>query len=216
MANAAKAAVQGADKRAKDKTPKPLRLSRKKDTAASGPTLGTARGVESMLRNAYRAQLSMIALAATKANIMISVNGFLLSMLTLSSAYVLTTVPALLIPMAAFLLTCLVAIVFAVLAARPQTVDRSKLRPKDFRKGRADLLVFEQFSHLSKDEYMDAMIELMQDKERVYKAMVAHLHFLGRSADRRFRLLHVAYSAFFVGLIISAATLAVVVAIFLV
>jgi len=31
--------------------------------------LGTARGIETMFRNAYRAQLDLLALAATKANI---------------------------------------------------------------------------------------------------------------------------------------------------
>jgi len=38
-----------------------------------------SKAVETMYRNAYRAQLDMISLAATKANIMISLNGFMVS-----------------------------------------------------------------------------------------------------------------------------------------
>lgn len=185
-----------------------LSLPHQKKPKSSGKRPGSARGIESMFRNSYRAQLSMIALAARKANILISVNGFLLSLLTFSSAYVITTQPILLIPSTLFLVTLLVSMLFAVLAARPQKVDTRWTRNEDFKSGRADILVFEQFSHLSKAEYLGAMKALMSDKERVYDAMAAHIYFLGRSANRRFNLLRVAYGAFIIGLIASAVALA--------
>ncbi len=178
---------------------------RKKAKTEVQTGFGTTRGLESMFRNAYRAQLDMITLAATKANIMISVNGSLLALLTLSSAYVLTNEPRLLISVAIFLASCVISIFFAVMAARPQKIAKTPTGLDDFRADRADLLVFEHFAKLSRDDYMTAMTELMRDKERIYKAMVGHLYFLGRSADRRFRLLRVSYTAFFVGLVISLA-----------
>lgn len=181
---------------------------KKKKSAPKRP--GSARGIETMFRNSYRAQLAMIALAVRKANIMISVNGFLLSLVTFSGAYVLTTQPVLLIPSATFFVTLILSILFAVLAAQPQNVDTRQTHLEDFQTGRADLLVFEQFSHLSKTEYVSAMKDLMEDKEKVYDAMVAHLYFLGRSANRRFDLLRVAYGTFIGGLIVSALALAVV------
>ena len=46
-----------------------------------------SKGVETMFRNAYRAQLDLISLAATKANIMISLNGFIVSILMVSSPF---------------------------------------------------------------------------------------------------------------------------------
>ncbi len=196
--------------RAKAKGKKRTKKGRGKDKGNSAVDVGTSRGIESMLRNSYRAQLAMIALAARKANIMISVNGFLLSLLTLSSSYILTTEPLLLIPSGLFLTTCVVAIVFAVLAARPQHVDKAKTNPSDFRSDRADLLVFEQFAHLSKADHMSVMLEMMTDKQRVYQSMVSHLYFLGKSANKRFALLKVSYNAFILGLIASFATLVVV------
>jgi hypothetical protein len=194
----------------KNKNGKNEKKDKKLEKSVTERTLGTARGIESMFRNSYRAQLDMITLAATKANIMISLNGSLLALLTLSSAYILTNEPRLLLPTGIFLLTCIVSIFFAVLAARPQKVSKAGTRLADFRSGRADLLVFEHYAQLSKDEYMTAMMELMRNREGVYKAMLAHLHFLGLSADRRFRLLHVSYSAFFVGLVSSFIVLAIV------
>ena len=172
--------------------------------------VGTSRGIDSMLRNSYRTQLAMIALAARKANIMISVNGFLLSLLTVSSSYIMTTEPLLLIPSGLFLTTCVIAIVFAVLAARPQSVSKAHSSTNDFRSDRADLLVFEQYAHLSKEDHMSVMFEMMHDKRRVYQSMVSHLYFLGKSADKRFNLLKVSYNTFILGLISSFVSLIVV------
>ncbi|MDA0207642.1 MAG: DUF5706 domain-containing protein [Acidobacteria bacterium] len=170
--------------------------------AAVKEDVGTSRGIESMFRSSYRTQLSMIALAATKANIMISINGFLLSMLTVSSAYVLATEPTLLIPTATLVATAVLSITFAVLAARPQAHPKIGART-DFRGHNAELLIFEDFSQLTKGDYVEEMLELMLDQERVYTAMISQLHFLGQSADRRFKMLRLSYGAFLFGVLTS-------------
>ena len=175
---------------------------KKAENKSKSPQLGSARGIESMFRNSYRAQLDMIALAATKANIMISLNGLLVSVLLVSGAYFLGSEPMLIVPFTAFLLTCTVAIVFAVLAARPEA-DR-KARPlEDFRTDNADLLIFEQFAKLPQEDYVDAMMEMLGNSDRVYRNMVVHIHNLGLAADRKFARLHLSYGAFMIGLVIS-------------
>jgi len=178
--------------------------------AAKPSQLGTSRGIESMFRNSYRAQLDMIALAATKANIMISLNGLLVSILLISGTYFLNVEPMLIVPLAAFLLTCTVAIVFAVLAARP-AIDRQERFVDDFRKDQADLLVFEQFAKLPRQDYLDAMLEMVQNNDRIYRNMIVHIHGLGLTADRKFTRLYISYNAFMIGLVISVALLLVVV-----
>ena len=173
--------------------------------------IGSARGIESMFRNSYRAQLDMIALAATKANIMISLNGVLVSLLLVSGAYFLAADPLLLIPVSMFLVTCTTAIIFAVLAARPD-VDRTVKTAEDFRTDRAELLIFDQFSKLSREEYNGAMEEMMQNNERIYANMTAHIYSLGCMANRKFARLHISYNAFIIGLIASVTSLLVVMA----
>ncbi len=179
-----------------------------KDKAAEHPTrkIGSARGVESMFRNSYRAQLSMIALAATKANIMISLNGLLVSMLLLSGAYILSAEPLFLVPISILLLTCTVAITFAVLAARPD-IDKRDLSFEDFASSKADMLIFEQFSKLSSEEFTTAMWEMLDDNERIYRSMITHIYDLGCIADKKFARLHISYNSFMVGLIISVLSL---------
>lgn len=183
---------------------------KKKKGKSIDQTLGSARGIESMFRNSYRAQLDMIALAATKANIMISLNGFLVSVLLVSGAYVLISEPLLLVPVTAFLLTCTTSIVFAVLAARP-AIDRSVNSLEAFKTDKADLLIFSQFAKLPRDEFLDAITEMMQDNKRIYKHMTVHIYHLGQVADRKFSLLYISYSAFMIGLVISVGSLMLIV-----
>lgn len=161
--------------------------------------LGSARGIETMFRSSYRAQLDMIALAATKANIMISVNGFILSLLIFYGTPMLDSEPLLAAPAVTFLLACLTSIIFAVLAARPAH-NRCRHTKKDFKSGKANLLVFEDFASLPREEYVDAMFGMMRNKKRIYKNMTRQLHHLGAVAHAKFRMLHLSYTAFVTGL----------------
>ena len=164
--------------------------------------VGSAKGIETMFRTAYRAQLDLTALGATKANIMISLNGLILSVLTLSGPFVLVAEPLFTVPIAVFLATCLTSIIFAVLAAQPRFVKR-KSTLEDFKKDKANILVFEQFAVLSEAEHLKAMTGLMGNNRRIYKNMSRQLYLLGIAADRKFRLLKLSYTAFLVGLTVS-------------
>ena len=189
-----------------DKPPKKNKKAKNKLKGKSKKTLGTARGIETMFRSSYRTQLDLTALAATKANIMISLNGFILSVLTLSGPFVLVAEPLFTVPIAVFLATCLISIIFAVLAAQPR---RLKSRPTvdDFKKDRANLLVFEEFSVLTEQEHLKAMMGLMHNNTRIYKNMTRQIYMLGNMANSKFRMLSVSYTAFLVGLTVSTVML---------
>jgi len=182
----------------------------KKSPNVKQAKIGSSRGIESMFRNSYRAQLDMIALAATKANIMISLNGLLVSLLLFFSAYFLTSDPLLLLPVSLFLITCTVAIIFAMLAARPD-IDKNVRTVDDFRTDKGKLLLFDQFSSLSAADYTDAMREMMQDNSRIYSNMTDHIHALGLIADKKFTRLYISYNAFIIGLVISVVSLSLVI-----
>lgn len=173
-----------------------------KKAVASKKSLGTARGIETMFRSSYRTQLDLTNLAATKANIMISLNGFILSVLTLSGPFVLVAEPLFTAPIAIFLATCLISIIFAVLAAQPHRV-KSRPTVDDFKNDQANLLVFEEFSFLNEDEHLESMMELMHDNTRIYKNMSRQIYMLGTMANRKFRMLRVSYTTFLAGLTIS-------------
>ena len=110
-------------KKKKDKKDK----AKKKKQAADVPPsdlLGTNKGVETMFRNAVRSEMELLALAATKANIMISLNGFIVSALMISGAFIFSSSPEFLIPASTFMITAAASIVFALLSASPERIGK--------------------------------------------------------------------------------------------
>ena len=165
-----------------------------------------SRGVDTLLRNAYRSQLDMQALAATKANIMISLNGLLMSMLIISGTHLVAINGLYVIPIVIFLITCATATTFAVFAARPET-SRNHYELDDFERDKARLMVFEEFSDLSESEYVDAMTTLLSNPQRTYKSMLSHIHELGTTADKKYQHLYYSYTAFMAGTILTVVSL---------
>ncbi len=185
---------------------KKVKKKRKKNKPEKAETgIGSRRGVETLFRNAYRAHLDLISLAATKANIMISINGLILSFLFISEAFVMSAEPLLEIPTAIFLVTCFFSMAFAILSALP---ERCKIRGglEDFRSDKANLLVFSQYALLPRDDYLAAMRELLQNGDRIYDSMIRQLYLLGRQANKKFKYLQISYAVFLVGLGISIVT----------
>ena len=179
---------------------------RKQKNKAGNYVPGSSRGIETMFRTAYRAQLDLTALAATKANIMISLNGLIISVLTLSGPFVLVAEPMFTAPIAVFLATCLCTIIFAVLAARPR-LGKNRNTVEDFRTDDANILVFEHFSSLSIDEYTKVMVGQLSNNRRIYKNMSRQLYLLGVEAHRKYRLLKYSYMTFLAGLTVSTVML---------
>ena len=163
--------------------------------------VGTDRGVETMFRTSYRTHMDLSSLADTKANIMISINGIIISILLASVAPMLSSDRTLLAPTAVLLLGCLISIVYAVLAARPR-VSSHVTTLDDVRSGGANILFFGNFVSLSQDEYVEGMRELMQDTEEVYMNMVRDIHSLGLVLSKKFKLLRVSYNVFMTGLVL--------------
>lgn len=165
-----------------------------------------SRGIDTLLRNAYRSQLDMLALAATKANIMISLNGLLMSMLIISGTHLVSINGMYVIPIIVFLITCATATTFAVFAARPE-ISNSKFSLNDFMRDEARLLVFEEFSDLRESEYIEAMTIMLTNPQRVYRNMIAHIHELGVTADKKYRFLYYSYTSFMAGTIATVLSL---------
>lgn len=161
---------------------------------------GAGRGVETMFRAAYRTHLDLSSLADRKANIMISINGIMISIL-LSTIYPsIAANPLLLLPASVLVLGCLGSVVYAVLAARPRVTHR-KVALSDIRKNKANILFFGTFVNMSEDEFLAGMWELMDDRERTYTNMMRDLYGLGTVLETKYRLLRISYTVFVIGLV---------------
>ncbi|MDO4904679.1 MAG: DUF3616 domain-containing protein [Lautropia sp.] len=189
--------------------------------------LGSKRGVETMFRNVFRSELDLITLAATKANIMISLNGLIVSALMISGAFIYASSPRFMVPAYIFMATAAGSIAFALLSASPERADmpgalwdwikdvcRGRARLRDFTQrvvyqkesfvtDEANILIFKDRVKLSREEYWEKMLGMINDREQVYSKMSAQLYWLGLMADRKFKYLNVSYSIFRWGLLAS-------------
>ena len=163
--------------------------------------LGTNRGIESMFRGAYRVQLTLTALADNKANMMISINGIIISIIIASVAPKLDSNPWLLIPTSLFLLGNLTSIIFAILAARPRVGSRH-VDLDDLRHSEGNILFFGNFCKMQECEFVEGMSNLVRDRTTLYESMIRDIYGIGSVLQKKFALLQIAYNSFMVALIL--------------
>jgi hypothetical protein len=178
--------------------PSPKKKKRKKKG-----NLTSRRGIETMFRSTYREQLDLTALADSKANIMIQLNGVIVSIMLASSGVIMESHPWLWLPSASLTATALVSILFAVLAARPNLKKQTPMTFEDIRTGHANILFFGNFARISEEQFVEGMREMFSESEHVYLNMTRHVHGLGTILLRKFLLLRVAYTVFLAGLCVS-------------
>jgi hypothetical protein len=163
--------------------------------------LGSTRGVETLFRSAYRVQMDLTGLADNKANMMISINGIIISIIIAAVAPKLDANPWLLIPSTIFLLGTLVSIIYAILAARPR-VSSVPITLQDLEHSKGNILFFGDFANLTQDDFTEGMTDLLRDKTVLYETMIRNLYGLGSVLKKKFALLKMAYNAFMAALIL--------------
>lgn len=163
--------------------------------------LGTKRGIETLFRSSYRVNMDLSALADAKANIMISINGLIISILIASLAPGIEKNWWLVLPSSLFLLGCLVSITFAVLAARPRA-PRNEFSPSEALSQRKNLLFFGNFSHMREDEYVGVLKEVVMDSTRTYEMMMKDIYGVGSVLQKKYVLLSKSYTVFLVALVV--------------
>lgn len=165
---------------------------------------GTARGIETMFRSAYRVQVELTSLADNKANMMISINAIIMSIMIAAVAPKLDANPWLFLPTALLLVGAMVSVIFAILAARPR-VSHLPISLEDLEHSEGNILFFGNFANMSENEFAQGMHRLMEDKTFIYDTMIRNLHGMGLVLNRKFALLQAAYTSFMIALILGVA-----------
>jgi hypothetical protein len=141
-------------------------------------------------------------LADNKANIMISINTVVLSLIIGSSARNVDNWENLLFPMIIFVLTSLITTVFAVLATRPNFIP-GIITQDDLDTKKSNLLFFGNFTSLSLQNFEDSMLSMIKDDQYLYRSILGDFYGQGQVLKRKYLLLKYSYNVFLVGLIIS-------------
>jgi predicted metal-dependent HD superfamily phosphohydrolase len=174
----------------------------KQKQAVISEKAGTTKGMQTMLRLTSSNHIKLSDMADSKANILISVNAIIISVILSVLLRKLQTDPYLTIPTLIFLACTVITIVIAILATRPK-VNLGTFNDDDVKNKRTNLLFFGNFHRMPLKEYEEAMKVMMQDADYLYSSMVQDIYHLGTVLGKKYRLIRLAYTIFMVGIVIS-------------
>jgi hypothetical protein len=157
--------------------------------------------VGTFFKNALRSNLDLTSLADTKAGILISINGFILTVSVTASGFAIHNA-IMTYAFISIILTSLGSIIFSVLAVKPRS--KHKLVKKEYLNGYSSLLYYQDMADLSPDEYSKKMNDVLYSSKKSKEEMISHLHILGSEIKKKYFWLKQAYTFFSIGLIVSA------------
>ncbi len=160
------------------------------------------RAIQSFYRVALKNHIKLSDIADTKANILLSVNAIIISLVLANLISRLDSNSYLIYPTAIFTLFCVISMILSIIATRPN-VTSGKFTKEDVSNKEVNLMFFGNFHKMELKEYEWAIDELLQDKEYVYSSMTKDLYFLGIVLERKYRILRITYTIFMAGIIIS-------------
>ena len=161
-----------------------------------------SRGIETMFRITSRNHLQLSGMADRKADIMISINTIVISVVISASAGRVAEYPNLMLPIVVLILVCLATIVLSVLATRP-TVSEGKFSRNDILNKKTNLLFFGNFHGMDIEDYQWGVSEMMKDADYLYSSLTRDVFYLGKVLGKKYRILRAAYTTFMIGFVIS-------------
>ncbi len=160
------------------------------------------RGVETLFRITSKNHMELSSIADNKANIMISVNALIISIVVSVLIRKLEENPELILPTVLLLLVALLTIVFATLATRPN-ITSGRVDREDIIKGKGNLLFFGNFYKMSLEEYEWGIEQVIKRKKYLYSMITRDIYYLGLVLQKKYRYLKITYNIFMFGLVIS-------------
>lgn len=174
------------------------RLKKKLQKAEGRPE----RGIETMFRLTSKNHLDLSSMADSKANIMISVNSIIISILIGSLMQKLDTNPHLIIPVIILVTVNLASMIFSILSIRPNVTNGLFTR-EDIENQRTNLLFFGNFHKMTRDDYHWGMNQLMANASFLYSSLIDDIYFLGVVLATKYRYLRISYNIFMYGIVVA-------------
>ena len=135
------------------------------------------RGVQTMFRTTSRNHYTMIQMVDRKANIMISVNAIILSLILSRVIGVIDTFCIHNSPLLVMLLSSIISIFFAVIAIIPTTTHGS-FTEKEVRNKEGNLLFFGNYHNMKYRDYEWGILQMLNDSNYLYSSMIKDQYFL--------------------------------------
>jgi hypothetical protein len=167
-----------------------------------------SKGIQTMLRLTSENHLKLSDMADHKANILISVNSIIISVILSVLLRKLSDAPYLTVPSIIFLIVAVTTIVISILATRPK-ISGGTFSNEDIIDKKTNLLFFGNFYKATFEQYNSGMRSMMRDTDYLYGSLIKDIYYLGIVLGRKYKLIRLAYNIFMVGIIISVFAFAI-------
>lgn len=160
------------------------------------------RGIETMFRITSSNNQRLSDMADNKANILLTVNSIILSLVVTVLLRRLDNETHLIIPTILLMLSVVLTMIFAILATIPK-IPNGHFDIDNVERKKVNLLFFGNFYKSSFSDYEDGMNKTMKDSDLLYGMLTKDVYSQGVSLGRKYVLLRYAYAIFMCGLIVS-------------
>lgn len=163
------------------------------------------RGIQTLFRVTMRNHLKLSDIADAKANILLSVNAIIISLM-IANLIPNLTAPApnneLMIPTLVLVIFSVASIIGAIMSTRPD-VTSGEFTREQVKNREVNVLFFGNFHRMPYEQFEWAMNEIIEDRSFVYDSLTKDLYLLGGVLNRKYRLLRITYNIFMTGIILS-------------
>ena len=178
--------------------PKELKQLKKKLAEASR---FPERGIETWFRLTSRNLYTRRQIVDSKANILVTVNALILSVVLGTQYQDLSSDPHLAYAIVPLVVANLISIAFAILASKPR-LRRGVFSEQELLEHRVSLMTFDDFYAMPADEYDKALDRVMQDRGLLYGTIKRDIYGLGVDLSRRYKHIQRAYGIFLFGIVL--------------
>ena len=161
------------------------------------------RGIQTMFRSTSKNHYTLNQMVDRKANIMISINAIILSLVLsrfigANSTFCVHNSPILLL-----LISSIFSILFAILAIIPNKTHGA-FSEEEVRTKKGNLLFFGNYHKMAFRDYEWGILQMLNDSNYLYSSLIRDQYFLGKTISRKHSMIRISLGAFLVGFITAA------------
>lgn len=165
------------------------------------------RGIQTMFRTTSKNHYTLNEMVDKKANIMISINAIIISVILgriISHAETDVFFCIHNAPLIVLLLVSTASIFNAVLAIRP-AATHGEFTEEEIRNKKGNLLYFGNYHNMRQRDYEWGVLQMMNDSNYLYSTMIRDQYFLGQLLSKKYRFIRRSLGLFIVGFVLAVA-----------
>ncbi len=152
-----------------------------------------------MLRVTSKNHYTLNQMVDRKARILLTGNVLFLTLLIGGNISAHDTSSRTLILLIFFGINCFISIIYSMMAVMPEKAH-GNLTEESIKQKKGNPLFFGNFKNLSETNYENAMMEMVNDRDFIYRSMIQDIYHLGQILERKRRYLRSSLYIFIFGL----------------